>query len=125
MSDGTGTSELLDRFFAAIVDGDAGTVDAIYADDVEVWHNVTGKVMNKADNVRLLAFWHSRVEGMRYEVLERQTFPGGAAQRHIVHGTANGAELHAPVAIFFHVEDGRITKVFEYLDPAAVAAVFG
>ncbi len=45
-------------------------------------------------------------------------------QRHVVHGVANGSTLRAEVAIFFHVVDGRIRKIYEYLDSSAVAAVF-
>jgi ketosteroid isomerase-like protein len=118
------TSDLLDRFFAAIVAGDLETVEAIYADDVEVWHNVTGQVMDKAANAKLLGFWHASVADMAYEILERHTYEGGASQRHVVRGKANGQEIAAEVAILFHVADGQITKIFEYLDPAAVAAVF-
>ena len=119
------TAELLDTFFAAIGRADLEVVAALYADDVEVWHNVTGEALDKARSVDLLRYWCHKVTGMRYEVLERRTYDGGAIQRHIVHGDADGAVLAADVCIVFHVLDGRITRIFEYLDPAAVAAVFG
>ena len=115
---------LLDALFAAIPRGDIDAVEQLYADDIEVWHNVTGTSMDKAANLKLLAFWSRTVTGMRYEVLERHTYDGGAMQRHVVHGEANGSVIRAEVCIVFHVADGRITRIYEYLDPAAVAAVF-
>ena len=117
-------ASLLDEFFAGIERGDLEVVERLYADDVKVWHNVTGRALDKADSVNLLRFWCSRVAGMRYEVLERRTYDGGATQRHIVHGESGGAPVRADVCIVFHVADGQITRIYEYLDPAAVAAVF-
>ena len=119
------TSDLLDRFFAAIVAGDLDAVEGCYADDVEVWHNVTGRSLDKQASIDLLRFWHGAVADMSYEILERHTHDGGAHQRHIVRGRAKGEDVEANVAITFHVADGRITRIYEYLDPAAVAAVFG
>ena len=118
------TSQLLDEFFDGIQRGDLEVVDRIYADDVEVWHNVTGSSLDKAASIDLLRFWSSKVANMRYEVLERHTYEDGATQRHIVHGDADGATLRADVCIVFHVSGGHITRIYEYLDPAAVAAVF-
>ena len=117
--------DLLDRFFAAIEAGDIDAVAPMYAEDVEVWHNVTGTALDKAGSLGLLGYWASKVAGRRYEVLERAFWPGGAVQRHVVHGDAGGTTLAAPVCIVFHFRDGCITRIFEYLDPAAVAPVFG
>jgi ketosteroid isomerase-like protein len=119
------TSALLDEFFAAIERGDLDAVERLYADDIEVWHNVTGRTMDKAANKKLLGFWSSAVDDMRYEVLERRTYEGGATQRHVIHGSAAGSPLRADICIVFHVSDGQITRIYEYLDPAAVAQVFG
>ena len=119
------TDQLLDDFFAAIQRGDMDAVAALYADDVEVWHNVTRASLDKKASLDLLRYWIRNVTDMRYHVLERHTFDGGAVQRHVVHGTAHGTSLEVPVCIVFHVDGGRITRIYEYLDQAAVAAVFG
>src|SRR5262245_48128028 len=119
------TDELLDAFFAAIERGDIDAVADFYDDDVAVWHNVTGNALDKADSLALLRYWSRSVEAMHYEILERRTFEGGAVQRHIVHGEADGETIAAQVAILFHVANARITAIYEYLDPAHVAAVFG
>jgi ketosteroid isomerase-like protein len=120
-----GTDALLDRFFEAIVRADLDEVASCYRDDVQVWHNVTGRALGKADSVALLRYWCDRVQGLRYDLLERHPFPGGAVQRHVVRGRAGAQELAAEICIVFHVDGGQITEIFEYLDPAAVSAVFG
>ncbi len=123
MSDPMG--DLLDGFFAAITRGDIDAVAPFYTDDVEVWHNVTGVALDKDRSLALLRFWSSRVSELHYEVLERRTYEGGAVQRHVIHGRADGTTLDAAVCIVFHFEAGRISRIYEYLDPAAVAPVFG
>lgn len=119
------TERLLDDFFAAIQRGDIDAVAEFYADDVQVWHNVTGASLDKQGSLDLLRYWVRAVQDMRYDVLERRTFAGGAVQRHEVHGVAHGTTLRVPVCIVFHVDGGRITRIYEYLDQAAVAVVFG
>lgn len=116
--------DLLDGFFAAITSGDIDAVAPLYTDDVEVWHNVTGVALDKAASLDLLRFWSSRVSQLRYEVLERRTYEGGALQRHVVRGQADGTAVNAAVCIVFHFEGARISRIYEYLDPAAVAPVF-
>lgn len=37
-----GIGEVADRFFAAIQRGDSAAVEAMWADDVLVWHSATG-----------------------------------------------------------------------------------
>jgi ketosteroid isomerase-like protein len=121
---GPDTDELLDAFFAAIERGDIDAVADFYDDDVAVWHNVTGNALDKQGSLALLRYWSRSVSAMRYEILERHAFDGGAVQRHVVHGVAGDDTIAAQVAIVFHIADGRITAIHEYLDPSQVAAVF-
>jgi len=119
------TNELLNSFFNAIERGDIDAVADFYDDDITVWHNVTGNALDKKDSLALLRYWSRSVRAMRYEILERHAFEGGAVQRHVVHGETSDDTLAAQVAIIFHIADGRITAIHEYLDPSQVAAVFG
>jgi ketosteroid isomerase-like protein len=119
------TEQLAEAFFGAVQRADLDAVRELYAPDVKVWHNVTGKTQTRDENLKLLRFFTSRVEGRRYEVLSRQHFPGGFVQRHVLHGkTASGETIAAPVCIVIYVAGGRITELFEYLDQEAVRAAF-
>ena len=112
-------------FFATIERGDIDAVADFYDDDIAVWHNVTGNALDKAGSLALLRYWSGSVRAMRYEILERHVFDGGAVQRHVVHGEAGDQTIAAPVGIVFHIANGRIAAIYEYLDPSHVAAVFG
>jgi ketosteroid isomerase-like protein len=123
---GNGTEQVASAFFAAIEKGDLKAVREMYAPDVAVWHNVTGITQTRDENLELLKLWVSRVGELRYEILEREFFPDGFLQRHVVHGVvATGERVEAPVCIVVHVKDGKITRIFEYLDARSVAKVFG
>ena len=119
------SEDVANRFFAAIEGGDLAKVRELYAPSVEVWHNVTGKTQSRDENLELLRFFTGRVKELRYEVLGREHFAGGFVQRHVLHGRlASGERIAAPVCLVVYVADGRIQRLFEYLDPAAVAAAF-
>jgi ketosteroid isomerase-like protein len=111
--------------FAAIERGDLDAVRELYAPDVEIWHNVTNRSQTRDENLALLKYFTGRVSERRYEVLERQFFPGGFVQRHVLHGKLKSGDLiNAPVCLIVHVSEGRIRRLFEYLDPATVRAAF-
>jgi ketosteroid isomerase-like protein len=113
------------RFFAAVERGDLDAVRDLYAPDVQVWHNVTNRTQTRDENLKLLKYFTARVSERRYEVHAREFFPGGFVQRHTLHGTlASGEAIGAPVCLVVHVSGGKIVRLYEYLDPATVGAVF-
>ena len=113
------------EFFAAIERGDLNAVRDLYAPDVAIWHNVTGKSQTRDENLALLKYFTGRVSELRYEVLARDFFEGGFVQRHILHGKlGSGALIAAPVCIVVYVSARRIVRLFEYLDPATVRGAF-
>jgi len=119
------TERIASAFFAAIARGDLDAVREIYSPDVQVWHNVTGRVQTRDENLSLLRFFTGRVSEMRYEVLARELFPGGFVQRHVLHGkVASGEAIAAPVCLVVHLAGGRIERLYEYLDAASVRAAF-
>ncbi len=117
---------LADELFAAVAAGDVDRVCAIYADDVQMWNSATQKTLTRDENFRLIKAFTSRVSDLRYEVHEREFFPGGFMQRHTLHGkiVASGDSLTLPICIVIHAANGKIEKIFEYVDSAAVAPAF-
>jgi ketosteroid isomerase-like protein len=119
------TEAIASAFFAAIERGDLDAVRELYAPGVAIWHNVTGRTQTRDENLKLLKFFSSRVAERRYEVLARDFFPGGFVQRHVLHGKlASGELVAAQVCLVVHVAGGRIERLYEYLDPAAVRGAF-
>jgi ketosteroid isomerase-like protein len=126
MSDSvTRVAGIASSFFAALEARDLAAVREIYSPDVAVWHNVTGRTQTRDENLALLELFTSRVSALHYEVSSRDFFPGGFVQRHVLHGElASGERIAAPVCLVVYIADGRIKRLFEYLDPATVRAAF-
>ncbi len=113
------------RFFAAIERGDLESVRDVYSPHAQIWHNVTGRTQTRDENVKLLGLFISRVSERRYEILSREFFPGGFVQRHLLHGkAASGEKVELHACLIVHFAEGRIERLFEYLDSAAVRSVF-
>lgn len=116
---------LADDFFAAIERGDLEAVGALYADDVVVWHNVTGRTQTRAENLRLLGHLAGLISDWRYEEVRRHCYPGGFVQQHLLRGTnAIGEALEVPVCLVAGVRDGRVVRIDEYLDGEAARPLF-
>ena len=113
------------ELFAAVERGDLAAVRELYDPGVQVWHNVTNQTQTRDENLKLLEYVTGRISERRYEVLSRDFFPGGFVQRHILHGKlASGELVAAAVCIVIYVSKGKIERLYEYLDPAAIRSVF-
>ena len=114
--------QLAERLFAAITAGDADAVRDIYAPDAVIWHNNDGLEQSADDNLRVLRWVITNIDGLRYENVRRQRTESGFMQQHVLRGTApNGHPLNIPACIVCTVRDGRITRLEEYLDSAHIA----
>jgi uncharacterized protein len=61
----------------------------------------------------------------RYDIVRRERLSDGFLQQHVLRGTTrSGATLEMPACLVVRVEQGRITRLDEYLD-VAQAAVLG
>jgi len=125
----TPEARALDRiaseFFAAIERADLSAIEACYAEDVEVWINVNPDPQNREQSLRILRSFTRRVAGLRYDVAMREFFPGGFVQRHTIRGKlASGESVAVPVCVVVHVENDRISRLYEYMDSVAIAPVF-
>ncbi len=115
---------LAERFFQAIERGDVATVRSIYAPDAVIWHNFdpldarsTGQSVE--DNLKVLEQLPQRISGARYQVVQREATQTGFVQQHVLTGTMrNGEAFVLPACIICQVEDGRISRLDEYFDPA-------
>ncbi len=116
---------LADRFFAAIEAGDLEAVRSAYAPDARIWHNHDGVTQTVDDNLVVLAWMASNLRDLRYEEVRRQPTPSGFVQQHVLRATLpGGGAFELPACIVIDLDgDGRITRLDEYLDSAAVAVL--
>lgn len=113
--------DLATRFFAAIEAGDPAGVEACYAADAKIWHNYDRASQTRAENVEVLSGFVERTRSRRYDDRDLKVYEGGFAQQHLLVAVSRGgAVLQLPAALFCDVENGRITRLREYFDPAPV-----
>ena len=113
-----------DRLVAAIAAGDVDAVRALYAPDIAVWHNFDEREQTVDDNVVTLTDLHSRATQLQYTEIRRFVSPGGFVQQHVLVGNAAHGHLRMPAIIRFWVEDGRITRLEEYVDTRQARVLF-
>lgn len=121
MSDDSAVRAVAERFFAAVEAGDAASVRDSYAPDVVIWHGHTRQEQDRETNVATLTQFIALTGERRYTDRKVGFFPGGFVQQHLLIATSNGgAVLELPAALICEVADGRITRLEEYFDNAAV-----
>lgn len=125
MSDDAAIRALAARFFDAIEAGDVPTVQDIYDPAVVIWHGHTREAQDRDTNVETLAQFIAISRDRRYLDRKLRVVPGGFVQQHLLVATGKGgAVLELPAALICEVADGRITRLDEYFDNAAVVAWF-
>jgi ketosteroid isomerase-like protein len=122
MSNLENTLALAKRFFDAIEKGDIDAVRAIYAPDAVIWHNNDNLETSREDNLKVLTNFIKAVPTRHYLDRRVGAFDGGFVQQHLLKGKlANGKDLALACCIVCEVKDGRITRLDEYFDSAALA----
>jgi len=114
--------KLANDFLDAIEHGDIETVQSIYAPDAVVWHNTDNIAQPVADNLATLANFIKFVPQRRYTDRRIEAFDGGFVDQHLLKGRlASGKEVSMAACLICKVVNGRITRLDEYFDSAALA----
>ncbi|OBI71949.1 nuclear transport factor 2 family protein [Mycobacterium sp. E740] len=114
--------DVADRLFQAIESGDHDAIDQLWDDDIVVW-KVADRDRAKDSALRVLHWFIGTTTQRRYEILDRQLFEGGFVQQHVLHATGrNGGVIAMRVGIVIKLGDnGLISRIDEYFDPAEIA----
>ena len=116
---------LAKRFFDAVENGDPDTLEAIYDPDVEIWHNTDRLTVTRAENLTTLKSFIQRAPKRSYQDRRLIAYPGGFVQQHLlIAEQPNGKVLELPACIVCAVANGRITRLDEYFDSAALVKWF-
>lgn len=115
-------ADVADRLFEAIEQSDIAMVQQLWSEDVIVW-KVADRDRDGQRALRVIEWFVDTTTDRRYEILDRQFFDGGFVQQHILHANGrNGGSIALRVCIVIKVgEDGLITRIDEYFDPAGIA----
>jgi uncharacterized protein len=116
---------VVDRLLRAIEVGDVDAVRATYAPDATIWHNHDDVSQSVEENLRVLGWMVARTSTRTYDDIRRYPFAGGIAQQHVLRIVfSDGRSATLPAALFVWVDDGRVTRIEEYLDAASALAAF-
>jgi ketosteroid isomerase-like protein len=122
-TDAAAITEVADQLFAAIERSDEAALDRLFADDVAVWRAGARRDDDKLRALKVLRWFIDVTIQRRYEILDRQLFPGGFVQQHILHATGrNGGLIALRVCIVIKLGvNALISRIDEYFDPAEIA----
>lgn len=112
------------RFIDAVEAGDVEAALACYASDARIWHNTDGIEQTPAENAEVLSGFVKGFPTRSYDERRLDVFPGGFVERHVLRGVSRrGAKLELAACIVCQVKAGKISRLDEYFDSAAVAAL--
>src|SRR5208282_2191022 len=119
--------DVADRLFKAIEQGDVNAIRGIYAPHTKIWHNFDNVAQSVDENLAVLKWVVDHIGEIAYTEIRRQPTPTGFVQQHVLSGKlkSNGKQIAIPACIVCTVENGRITRLDEYLDSAQTAALRG
>lgn len=110
------------RFVAAIQAGDAEAVRAFYAPDAKIWHNIDHIEQTVDQNLKSLAWFVRTLPDRTYRVQRIAPLADGFLQQHVLEATLpNGERWAMDACVVVRVENGKITRLDEYLDSAKTA----
>ena len=107
----------------AIERSDIAAVDACYAPDMTMWFNVTGQESSREENLNALTAGKGLHRRRTYNDRQINTFDDGFVAQYTCHVVAhNGARVALSACLVAEVHDGKIVKLFEYLDSGKFGA---
>lgn len=113
---------IADRLFGAIERGDMDSLRQLYHPQARIWHNTDGQEQSVEDNLRVLRWLVRHTRARAYEDIRRDVIPGGFVQQHVLKlQLATGRTVRIPACLVATTDQGRITRIDEYLDSAQVA----
>ena len=115
---------IADRLFKAIERSDVDAIAELYAPGARIWHNTDGKVETPEQNLSGLRRFVALSSARTYTEIRREPTPSGFVQQHVLRAQLkNGREFVLPACIICVVNNGRITRLDEYLDSAPLSAL--
>ncbi|MEL7312583.1 MAG: nuclear transport factor 2 family protein [Pseudomonadota bacterium] len=118
------TLELARHFIDCVERGDVDGATACHTPDSQVWHNYSNESQSIAENMELLRLMVAKCKSRKYEIHRHEEIEGGYLQHHTLHVTGlNGQSLSVEACAIVSVEQGKISRIKEWIDPTALRAL--
>jgi ketosteroid isomerase-like protein len=116
------TLEIAKRLIDAITAGDVGAVEALYHEDLTGWQNFSGRELNRRQMLKIVRLLTADLKDLRYDDIRVTPTARGYVQQHVLRATApDGRPVVCAACLVVEIEDGRIRRIDEYMDGAALA----
>jgi ketosteroid isomerase-like protein len=118
------TLAFAEKFMAAIQAGDVDTVRACYAPDAKIWHNNDNLEQSVEQNLKVLGWFMRKLPDRHYRIVRREALKDGFLQQHVLEATLpNGTAWKMAACVVVRIENGKVTRLDEYLDSAQANAL--
>lgn len=108
----------------AIADQDEAALDALYADDIVIWHNSDDLEQTKTENLESLRTLFELCSWVYYADPKCHPIEGGFVQQHRLAGESrSGQAFDIPACVVVQVRDEKIIRLDEYIDPSPLLAM--
>jgi ketosteroid isomerase-like protein len=116
--------EVANRFFDGLLAGDLEALRAACAPGSILWINLTEGERPLEASLPGFASLRGKVPDLRMEAVRRRGVAGGFVEQHVLTGTMpDGGALRVAGCFIGSTEDGRITRLEEYVDGGQAAAL--
>jgi ketosteroid isomerase-like protein len=113
----TANRKLCNDFFDAIERNDLAGVEACYAPDMMMWVNLTGTEMSGEENLTVLRDGAALHRRRTYDDRRINAFDDGFMVQYTTSVVAHdGTKVALSSCLVADVRDGKITKLYEYMD---------
>ena len=126
----TTAKDLCRRLLRAIEDGDGDGYRACFTEDGRIWHDFDGfnthadGAQSVDQNVAMMNWMHRLTNTLNYKTLRLEETETGFLETHLVSGTTvEGEDFEGLACVICTVENGKIKRLEEFINPASFAAL--
>ena len=110
---------IANNYFESLMEGDEAKMRSVFTPDAMFWTNFSDSDVLIADSIPRWCNLGESFTNLHFEDVRRRGIPGGFLEQHTLCGVdQDGQEMAVKGCFVGTIEDGRVTRLEEYIDPA-------
>ena len=105
-------------YFESLIEGDEAKMRSVFAPGATFWTNFSDRDVLIADSIPRWSSLAGTITNLHFEDVRRRGIPGGFLEQHTLCGVTEDGEMAVKGCFVGTIEDGLITRLEEYIDPA-------